>query len=122
MALSGTITEPGVLDTRALERAGVQVTDASSINAYIARHSDMAALVSDVCNRVMREFGDVSQISLVVYEDAETPDSFLAVFVRQAEYNPDIMRRTNAIMHEYSDRLSGASGWIQVTTDFQPPR
>ena len=107
---------------RTLENAGVRIVDAPSVATYLACHPDIAAIATDVCRRVVQEFGGASQVSLELYRDPETPDRFLAVFVRQTDYQSDILNRTIAIMEEFGDRLANASGWIQVTTDFQPPR
>jgi hypothetical protein len=117
--IEATLRAPDVLESaRSLK---VLTPDPASICDYLADHPGMEALLSDVLEQAAAEFtGD--QLSLEVYRDPETPDCFLALFVRQSNYAQDLVGRASAVMDHYADRLASTSGWLQVTTDFQLPR
>ncbi len=46
----------------------------------------------------------------------------ITIYVRQTQYDPDIIEKIDAICREYEPALEGQNGWILVTTDFSPPR
>jgi hypothetical protein len=73
------------------------------------------------CYRTEEIFGHNSQISLELYHDPEIHDEYLTIFVRQEEYEPDIIDKIDAICREYEQGLAGIDGYLLVNTDFQPP-
>jgi hypothetical protein len=109
-------------DLDALISSNVRIGDRDSIGAYLASHPDMAPLVTKICALTAQEFGGTAQVSLELYRDPESASSLLLVCVRQQAYTPDLVSRTAHIMQTFGPQLADSSGWIQVTTDFQPPR
>jgi len=88
---------------------------------YLLKHQGLYDLVLYTCYRTEEIFGHNSQISLELYHDPEIHDEYLTIFVRQEEYEPDIIDQIDAICREYEQELAGIDGYLLVNTDFQPP-
>ena len=64
----------------------------------------------------------VPEISLELYKDPDSFDSYLTLYLRQDSYYDDIAERLDRIFDEYEPALRSASGWLYVTTDSMPPK
>ena len=101
---------------------GIEVPRPDEIRAYLSKHLDMADLLSAVCLETLHQLGDRVQLSLEVYHDPEIEDEYLVLYARQKEYDEDLLERLDAISNQYEECLVDKSGWLLLTTDFQPPR
>ena len=88
---------------------------------YLLKHRDLYDITLLACLLTEDTFGDNSQISLELYHDPEIHDEYLTIFVRQDEYEPDILDKIDTISREYEQGLVGVAGYLLVNTDFQPP-
>ncbi len=89
---------------------------------YLLRFPDMIHLTPFVCEMVWERFRSSAQLSVEVYQDPEIEDEHIIIYVRQANYDVDIMDTIEKIHATYKSKLTGKSGWLLVTTDFRPPQ
>ena len=101
---------------------GVLVPDPDEVRVYLSEHPDMADLTRRVCAKAMARLGTAAQVSLEVYRDPEADEEDLAVYFRQRQYDEGIMAAIDGVWPEYARDLANTSGYIMLTTDFQPPR
>jgi hypothetical protein len=105
-----------------LSAIGVRLPEPSITQSYLDHHPDMVGLVDDLCRAIVEEFCQTSQVSLEVYRDPESRQRHLVVMIRQSPYDSNIIDRADSVMDHFSDALTTSSGWVHVSTDFQPPR
>jgi hypothetical protein len=108
--------------TELLNEWFIEIQNVAEVKYYLRSHEDILDLVCGVCKGVREHFPSNTQLSLEVYHDPEMDDEYLTLYVRQEEYETDILRKIKVILSGYSDFLKGKSGWFLVTTDFQPPK
>jgi len=104
-----------------LQEWQIAIPHPDELAAYLARHSDMVGVVTLVAQMVRQEFQDAAHISLEVFEDPDAEDEYPTFYVRQEEYEPQIMDRIEKLWSVYGPALAGKSGWLLVTTDFRRP-
>jgi hypothetical protein len=107
--------------TEVNRRYAARTPAADPVRDYLLRFSDLLPVVVRTCRAVSERFGKEAEISLEVYRDPEFDDEYLTLYVRQDPYDEDILETLDRIGEEERRALSGASGWLLVTTDFQPP-
>jgi len=104
-----------------LANQGVAVRPPEKVDKYLAQHSDMVLVSMYVGALLNKEFNKDSKLYLERYCDPESSDESLVFYVRQQEYDPNIMRRIESIWEVYQPALENVSGWLLVTTDFRKP-
>jgi len=127
--LSSWKPEKSALNTFTIERSlrslqsylGFEFPHPDEVVQYILSHPGLYDIVLDTCYSTKEVFGHNSQISLELYHDPEIHDEYLTIFVRQNEYEPDIIEKIDAICQEFERSLVGEQGYLLVNTDFQPP-
>ncbi|HUW57877.1 MAG TPA: hypothetical protein VMZ92_14650 [Planctomycetota bacterium] len=105
-----------------LIRPIVRIPRPADVRQYLLRYPDLTSLLPRMSNRTWQVFRERAQLSLEVYRDPEIEDEYLALYVRQESYGPDIMDMIRAVLGAFHKDLAEKSGWILVTTDFAPPR
>jgi hypothetical protein len=95
--------------------------NAEEVIDYLQRHRGVYDATLLACVLTDEEFGDRAQISLELYKDPEIDDRYLTIYVRQTEYEPDIIEKIDAISKQFASAITSESGYILVTTDFHPP-
>ena len=98
------------------------VPDRKAVCAYLKRHADLAAQLPRVCEAARKEFGLEAEFSLEVYRDPEIRDRYLTLYVRLDCYGDDTIARIDRVSRHLERRLGRSSGYLQLTTDFRPPR
>ena len=66
--------------------------------------------------------GRRAQLSLELYRDPEVSDAYLTLYARQEDYEPGLMDELEEVSKQLDEHLEGTSGFLLLTTDFQPPR
>ena len=89
---------------------------------YLLGHPDMSAILLPVCKAVKEKFRNQAQLSLEVYRDPEIDDEYLTLYVRQEEYDENIMNEIKKVRASFEELLAGKSGWLLTTTDFMAPK
>ncbi|MDD1686528.1 hypothetical protein [Methanoregula sp.] len=100
---------------------GFRFSHPGEVIDYLQKHRGIYDLTLYACTLTEEEFGSRAQISLELYKDPEIDDQYLTIYVRQNEYEPDIIKKIDAICKEYASAMTGEEGYILVTTDFHPP-
>jgi hypothetical protein len=100
---------------------GFRFTNPEGVIDYLQKHRSLYDITLYACILTEEKFGSRAQISLEVYQDPEIDDQYLTIYVRQNEYEPDIIEKIDTICEEYAPALAGELGYLLVTTDFHPP-
>ena len=100
----------------------VAIPDSGSLRAYLADHPDTVDALSCLGSAAARRFGERSQVSLELYRDPEVDDEYLTLYVRQEDYDQDILDQIDDVSERCEASLQNTSGWVLLTTDFRPPR
>lgn len=100
----------------------VDIPRVAPVRDYLLRYSDITDLIPRVCQMAREHLGKNAHLSLEVYRDQEIEDEYLALYVRQENYDERLMDKIDEVCVKYENMLSGKSGWFIVTTDFRPPR
>ena len=107
------------LDSLVLIR--IRIPQPSEVQDYLLQHSGTADAVKTICQAVSDRFKESTQLSLEVYRDPEIQDEYLTLYVRQRNYNNQLLNIINEIETEHESLFTNKSGWLLVTTDFRPP-
>ncbi len=105
-----------------LQQHQIVVPQPMEVRDYLDRYTDMIDLVLSVCKKARERFVVPTQLSLELYCDPEIDDEYLALYVRQENYEADILDKIESISAPFDAKLAAKSGWLLVTTDFSPPR
>ena len=105
-----------------LEGRGVLVLDRRPVLAYLRAHKDLLPVVRRVADAAVEQLGDRCELSLEVYRDPEHGGKLLFLYARQWPNEPGLLQAIHAITDTYWELPPGATGWFQLTTDFQRPR
>jgi hypothetical protein len=128
--LSGWQSETGIINAMTIDGSlrslqkylGFEFPHPSEVINYLLQHRNFYDIVLLACVLTEEQFGQNSQISLELYSDPEIDDQYLTIYVRQTEYEPDIMKKIDLICEDYTKVMDIDQGYLLVTTDFQPPR
>lgn len=99
----------------------VLIESVEQMRDYFLFHPDMIEPVLSICKKSSEVFGKNAQFVLAHDVDPEIHYESLVLFVRQGSYPQDFFDRIDDVIHANEDLLSHRSGWITVTTDFNPP-
>lgn len=105
-----------------LRSIDIVIPKPAAVRSYLLRYPDMTHLLSSVCKLARERFEMHTQLSLEVYQDSEIEDEYLTLYVRQENYDEQILDIIESISAAYEEAVAGKSGWLLVTTDFRPPR
>ena len=101
---------------------GVKLSNRIEVNNYLADHLVLRSLLPQICERVRAEFGQDAELTVELYRDRENDDRYLTLFVRQDQYDANIVERLDQLTEQFADELDRCSGDILLTTDFRPAR
>ncbi len=105
-----------------LRRDGVAIPRSDEIVAYLNAHPDLADLLPRVVAETRHEFGPKSQLTLDIRCDLEINDEHLQLVIRLSSYDDTVMARLDAVTKPFDAELSQSSGYLLLTSDFQPLR
>lgn len=107
---------------RSLELISIFVSDEPTVKNYLVEHFDMTKVVWAACVAAVMRLNSSDQLTVELYRDPEEDNEHLVLFVRQEEYDENIMDTIDKINEDFESDLEGKSGWLLVTTDFKRPR
>ncbi|HWP93152.1 MAG TPA: hypothetical protein VNN20_13245 [Thermodesulfobacteriota bacterium] len=105
-----------------LHQDWIEIPKPAEVRDYLIRYPDLASILPFVCKVARERFGVYPELSLEVYCDPEIEDEYLTLYVRQENYDEDILSAIEDISAQYESILMGKSGWFLVTTDFRSPK
>ncbi|MFH1909014.1 MAG: hypothetical protein ABIL11_16810 [Chloroflexota bacterium] len=118
-----TVITPSVEESLNILRSfSVAIPQPAIVRDYLIRHLDMTGLLVPICDAARQRFGVQAQLSLESYRDPEIEDEYLTLYVRQKQYDENMLRQIKEIRKSFEGMLAGKTGWFLLTTDFQPPR
>ena len=88
---------------------------------YLAEHPDVRQPLMTAWNAALEEFHADAEISVEVFSEPDEDDEYLTLYVRQEEYQDDILDRIDAVRMQLRRSPTANIGRILLTTDFQPP-
>lgn len=94
----------------------------AEVREYLIQHSDLTNVLLYICATARKRMGTQTQLSLEMYHDPEIKDEYLTLYARQQQYDEQILNLIEEICTQHEIALTNSSGWLLVTTDFQPPR
>jgi hypothetical protein len=98
---------------------GIKIPSYENVCHFLIHNPDAVEAMLVLCETTAKEFSADSQLSLESYAEAE--GRHLTLYVRQEHYDDKIMNRIEATWIKCEEIISDKSGWIHITTDFQPP-
>jgi len=107
--------------TRLLQDTPIVVPQPALVQDYLTRHPDLVDIVAQIGRRLQQEFGDTMQIALHWDMKTDENDEELTYYLRAEEYDGNLMERIYPLDEEYGPLQADKSGWLHVTTDYQPP-
>ena len=105
-----------------LRKIKVFIPEYNQVHDYLLRYPDMIDILPLVCKKATEKWEEKIQLSLEVYHDPEIEDEYLTLYVRQKDYDENIMDQIKEIRAIYEEMLIEKNGWFLMTTDFKPPR
>jgi len=104
-----------------LQRKGIALPNPEDIRRNLLCHPDMTDLVKRICDDALDRFPRPSQVALELYQDPEIEDEHLTVYVRQYDYDDDILDVLDEVRLKFHEERATSSNWIHITTDFELP-
>ncbi len=101
-------------------RQEAAITIESEVRRYLQAYPDLSEIVFKAVTAVRKHIAD-AYLMLNLYSDPEIHDQYLALVVRVPVYDEHFMARLEEAEAEYIEQLGNSAGWLQLTTDFQPP-
>jgi hypothetical protein len=106
---------------RLLKRHRVRLPRRGDVVEYLIEFPQLGEHLPEICRHVRRARGPAAELSLELYRDPEIDYRYLALFVREEQYQADIMDTIHALSKPFDDALEKLPGYLLVTTDFCPP-
>lgn len=103
-------------------RYNVNIPETQLIQDYFTEHPDIEEVVTLAAKSAREHFDENTEISLEMYYDVDSEDQYLTLYIRQDNYEEDIIEKIDQICESYESELRANSDWFLVTTDFQPPK
>jgi hypothetical protein len=101
---------------------GVAMDQMPNICKYLTKHRDMISVIDTAVINAKRLFDEKTELSLEMYYDIDSEEQNLTLYVRQENYEEDVMRKIDMICDIYEPEMENKSDWFLVTTDFQFPK
>lgn len=94
----------------------IQIHTPEEVLDYLIRYQDIFYLVLYGCNLAYHRFKDRAQLTLEV-SNYHTPYEYLALYVRQESYDPDLLKQIDQICEVFEQEFKTKNGWFIITTD-----
>jgi len=104
-----------------LDLVQIEIAHPAEVFDYILQNPGLDLVTMYACILTKDEFRHDATITLDLYQDPESDDRYLTIYVRQERYDEDIIARMDRICDKYEPALRGQSGWLLLTTDFKSP-
>ena len=111
-----------VADSEWIVGSDVDIPNPPDVDGYLVEHPALRSLLPQICERVRAEFGRDAELTVELYRDREIDDRYLTLFVRQAQYDANIIERLDQLTELFAGELDRCTGDILLTTDFRPAR
>lgn len=100
----------------------VNVSDRYEINEYLRKNPEIRKAIDIGCREALKEFMKDAQVSLEMFFDPESDYSYPTIYIRQKNYEENILDRIDKVTETIIPYIGGNKGWLIITTDFQFPK
>ena len=91
------------------------------IDTFVRAHPELSDRLRAMAAALVEEFrAEHSEIKLAIYQDPETDDRQLTLYVRQLVYDDALIPRIEAVSDRVDSQFPPTPEWILVTTDYHP--
>ena len=104
---------------REVRTTGIRIPYPPEVSDFLTRYPELNALTRKVSEQAAAEFDGKAELSLELYEDRETDDATLTLYVRQSAYDEQAWEAIERLRESYEDELADSLGFLQVTLDFR---
>lgn len=102
-----------------LSKLNILIPEPQEVEQYLSKYIGLKDILKKISSEANKMFQPTAQISLEVYHDPEEDDQYLALYVRQQQYEKDIMDKIRSIRSKYRSEIAkNLPGWLLLTTDF----
>lgn len=101
--------------------SGAEIKSPARVLNYLYRYPEVAELAQYAAGLVAKRFGPDVKLFLEVYQDRGAQFENLVLYIRQRNYDNDIMNTIKEIRKEYGTSFPRARGKFLLTTDFLQP-
>ena len=119
---SAAVTSPIEELLNKLHQDWIKIPKPAEVRNYLLSYPDLTDLLPFVCKIARERVGIYPELSLEVYFDPEIEDEYLTLYVREQNYDQNILNTIEDICAQYESMLERKSGWLLVTTDFRPAK
>jgi hypothetical protein len=103
------------------EASRVFVVRSEELDVYLAKHTDLATIIEQICKALREKFGDSTELALELYKDPEDPHRYPVIYVRREHYEQGIFDHIETVTDRFRDQIEATGGDLLVTTDFRHP-
>ena len=101
-----------------IRKSGVLLKDQYDLRKYLNQFPEISGVLSESCQLTRELFERTTQLSLEMYEDPESDDRHPVLYVRQKDYEKNILEKIDGISEQLDPMLKVTEGWFLITTDF----
>ncbi len=105
-----------------LQKNNIVIKNRSDVYRYLSLSPKLISILSPICETTRELFGLNTELSLELYSDPEIKDQYLTLYVRQSNYDNNLLGKINNISQQYEKELSDADGYLLITTDYRLPQ
>lgn len=106
----------------ALQNNNIIVPDPETVTKYLIRHPNTYFTVFAICAKARTFFERDTELSLEVYQDPEISDEYLTLYVRQHDYQDNLLDKIEEITERLDLFFQIIRGKLLITTDFGSPK
>lgn len=104
-----------------LKTQGVLIPEPDQVKSYLSQYPSLMEKLPAICTKVKTIPQNPAEFSLEVRKSIESQEEVFTLYVRQNQYDEQLLSKLLDAMEEFEEWHSRQEGWIFVTTDFQLP-
>jgi hypothetical protein len=109
---------PAELALHRVADMGISLPDADLVKTYLARYPDTADAAVEVCDLARGLFPSGTRLRLVVYQDPEIDDEYLALYARPPQFDSSSYPLFRTAQQRRVPIMQRASGRLMILPDF----
>ena len=103
-----------------LKLSHVIIPNPFEVHKYLEKYPELIGIVLMASQSAREKFDPEDQLSLEIFNDHESDNQTLTLYIRKKHYIGSLLKTINDITDEYSPFLADKNGWFVLTTDYQP--
>lgn len=102
-----------------LNNLNVQAQSPTSIYQFLQNNLTRLALLPQICRILINRFSPNTRLYLCIVKDRDFNESELTLFIRQNQYQENLLEIIDKFMDDFGDQYFKDELWLQITTDFR---